>query len=143
MKQVSRKQWIKFGIVTLLYLLFLLWVRSWWGLVAVPLIYDIYITKKIPWNWWRKSENAAVRSVMSWVDAIVFALVAVYFVNIYLFQNYFIVIGEIAARGRLPVRKQGELRAACTQHAALHAPDPAYTARVQLQVVHRMAAMEI
>ena len=30
----------------------------------------------------------AVRSVMSWVDAIVFALVAVYFVNIYVFQNY-------------------------------------------------------
>ncbi len=25
---------------------------------------------------------------MSWVDAIVFALVAVYFVNIYIFQNY-------------------------------------------------------
>ena len=25
---------------------------------------------------------------MSWVDAIVFALVAVYFVNIYVFQNY-------------------------------------------------------
>lgn len=88
MKQVSRKQWIKFGIVTLLYLLFLLWVRSWWGLVVVPFIYDIYITKKIPWSWWRKSENAAVRGVMSWVDAIVFALVAVYFVNIYLFQNY-------------------------------------------------------
>jgi len=88
MKQVSRKQWIKFGIVTLLYLLFLLWVRSWWGLVVVPFIYDIYITKKIPWSWWRKSENATVRGVMSWVDAIVFALVAVYFVNIYLFQNY-------------------------------------------------------
>lgn len=88
MKQVSRKQWIKFGIVTLLYLLFLLWVRSWWGLVVVPFIFDIYITKKIPWSWWRKSENATVRGVMSWVDAIVFALVAVYFVNIYLFQNY-------------------------------------------------------
>ena len=37
---------------------------------------------------WKKSKNPAVRSVMSWVDAIVFALVAVYFVNIYIFQNY-------------------------------------------------------
>ena len=27
---------------------------------------------------------------MSWVDAIVFALVAVYFVNLYFFQNYVI-----------------------------------------------------
>lgn len=81
-------KWIKFGIVTLLYLLFLLWVKSWWGLLLIPFIYDIYITKKIPWTWWKKTKNEAVRTVMSWIDAIVFALVAVYFVNIYLFQNY-------------------------------------------------------
>ena len=88
MRQASRKQWIKFSIVTLLYLLFLLWVKSWWGLIVVPFIFDVYISKKIPWGWWKKSKNATVRGVMGWVDAIVFALVAVYFVNIYLFQNY-------------------------------------------------------
>lgn len=88
MIQATRKQWIKFAIVTAIYLAFLIWVRSWWGLVVVPFIFDIYITKKIPWSFWRKSKNAAVRTVMSWVDAIVFALVAVYFVNIYIFQNY-------------------------------------------------------
>ncbi len=83
-----KKQWIKFGIVTLLYLLFLIWIKSWWGLVVVPFIYDAYISKKIKWGWWRESKNKTVRSIMSWVDAIVFALVAVYFVNIYAFQNY-------------------------------------------------------
>lgn len=88
MKQILPKQWIKFGIVTLAYLVFLLWVKSWWGLIVVPFIFDAYITKKVPWSWWRKSKNPAVRSVMSWVDAIVFALVAVYFVNLYIFQNY-------------------------------------------------------
>lgn len=67
---------------------FLIWVKSWWGLIVVPFIFDIYITKKIPWSFWKKSKNPTVRSVMSWVDAIVFALVAVYFVNIYVFQNY-------------------------------------------------------
>lgn len=35
-------------------------------------------------------ENKTVLTVMSWVDAIVFALVAVYFVNLYFFQNYVI-----------------------------------------------------
>lgn len=81
-------QWVKFGIVTVLYLLFLIWIDSWWGLIVLPFIYDIYISKKIPWSFWKKSKNATVRSIMSWVDAIVVALVAVYFVNIYLFQNY-------------------------------------------------------
>ena len=88
MRQATRAQWIKCATAILLYLIFLIWVRSWWGLIVVPFIFDIYITKKIPWSFWKKSKNPAVRSVMSWVDAIVFALVAVYFVNIYIFQNY-------------------------------------------------------
>ena len=88
MRKATRAQWIKFGIITLLYLIFLVWVRSWLGLIVVPFIFDIYISKKIPWSFWKNSKNPAVRSIMSWVDAIVFALVAVYFVNIYIFQNY-------------------------------------------------------
>lgn len=88
MRKATRTQWIKFSIAIILYLAFLVWVKSWWGLILVPFIFDIYITKKVPWAFWKKSQNPAVRSVMSWVDAIVFALVAVYFVNIYVFQNY-------------------------------------------------------
>ena len=42
-------QWTKFAIVLVLYLAFLLWVQSWLGLVVVPFIYDVYITKKILW----------------------------------------------------------------------------------------------
>ncbi len=84
-----KKQWTKFIIVLVLYLLFLFWVKSWWGLLVVPFIFDIYITKKIKWQWWRESEGP-VRFVMSWVDALVFALVAVYFINLFFFQNYVI-----------------------------------------------------
>ena len=84
-----KKQWAKFIIVLVLYLLFLLWVKSWWGLLVVPFIFDVYITKKIKWQWW-KEEEGPVRWVMSWVDALVFALVAVYFINLFFFQNYVI-----------------------------------------------------
>ena len=84
-----KKQWAKFIIVTILYLAFLLWVESWWGLIVVPFIYDAYITKKIRWQWWKDAERP-VKAVMSWVDAIVFALIAVYFINLYFFQNYVI-----------------------------------------------------
>ena len=90
MIQASRRQWIKFDIVLLLYIVFLVWLRSWLGIVVIPFIFDAYITKKIPWTWWKKSKNKAVLTVMGWVDAIVFALVAVYFVNLYFFQNYVI-----------------------------------------------------
>ncbi len=82
-------QWAKFVIVLALYLVFLLWVESWLGLVVVPFIFDVYITKKIHWQWWKDSEGP-VRFIMSWVDAIVFALIAVYFINLFFFQNYVI-----------------------------------------------------
>ena len=88
--QATRKQWIKFIVVLVLYLIFLFWLKSWLGLVVIPFIFDVYITKKIPWTWWKKSKNKTVVSVMSWVDAIVFAGVAVYFVNLFFFQNYVI-----------------------------------------------------
>ena len=82
-------QWLKFAVVLILYLVFLCWVGSWWGLLVVPFIFDVYITKKIRWQWWRDAEGP-VRFLMSWVDAIVFALVAVYFINLFFFQNYVI-----------------------------------------------------
>lgn len=89
-RQLNMKvQWIKFAIVLLLYLIFLFWVKSWWGLIVVPFIYDAYITKRIRWQWWKDSERP-VRFLMSWVDALVFALVAVYFINQFFFQNYVI-----------------------------------------------------
>lgn len=44
--EASRKQWIKLSIVMVLYLLFLLWLKSWLGLIVVPFIFDAYITKK-------------------------------------------------------------------------------------------------
>lgn len=90
MIEASRKQWIRFGVALALYLLFIIWLRSWIGIVVIPFIFDAYITKKIPWTWWKKSKNKTVLTVMGWVDAIVFALVAVYFVNLYFFQNYVI-----------------------------------------------------
>ena len=84
-----KAQWTKFVVVLILYLLFLYWVESWWGLLVVPFIFDVYITKKIRWQWWKDAEPP-VRFVMSWVDALVFALVAVYFINLFVFQNYVI-----------------------------------------------------
>ena len=84
-----KKQWTKFVLVMVCYLLFLYWVKSWLGLLVVPFIYDAYISKKINWKWWQDLEGP-MRSVMSWVDAIVFALVAVYFINQFFFQNYVI-----------------------------------------------------
>ena len=84
-----RKQWLKFVVVLVPYLLFLFWLKSWLGLLVIPFIYDVYISRKIRWTWWKDAEGP-VRFIMSWVDALVFALVAAYFINLFFFQNYVI-----------------------------------------------------
>ena len=89
-KKLNMKvQWAKFVAVLALYIAFLVWVKSWLGIIVIPFIYDVYITKKIRWQWWKDAEKP-VKFVMSWVDALVFALVAVYFINLFFFQNYVI-----------------------------------------------------
>ena len=86
----KKNAYISFAIVTILYLLFLYWVESWWGLLVLPFIYDVYISQKINWGWWRNHKNSMVRVMMSWVDALVFAFIGIYFINQFFFQNFVI-----------------------------------------------------
>ena len=94
-KNVKKSGWIKAGIWCAIYIAFVVWVA--WGdwaslgwLVLLPLIADMFTTKYINYGWWKKYKdtNPTLYTVFSWIDAIVFALVAVYFINLYLFQNY-------------------------------------------------------
>ena len=108
-KDVTTKGWISCGVWCAIYIAFVVWVA--WGdwaslgwLVLLPIIADMFTTKYIPWNWWKKYKpltkeeeaagkknphaNSTLYTICSWVDAIVFALVAVYFINVYIFQNY-------------------------------------------------------
>lgn len=81
-------RWIRFGLVSLIYLAWVAWMGSWWLAVFELLLFDIYITGYIPFSWWKKSKSKSTRAVMSWVDAIVYALVLVYFVFAFVGQNY-------------------------------------------------------
>ncbi len=87
-KATKKTRWIRFGIVSLIFFLWVAWLGNWWVALAWFLLLDIYITGYIPLTWWKKSKNPAIRGIMSWVDAIVYALVLVYFVFTFIGQNY-------------------------------------------------------
>ena len=88
MKKISRRQWISFGIWATLYLLFCIWMENLALLLGLLVIVDIFLTKFIPWGAWKQSKNKRVREALEWVDDILFALIAVYFINLFVFQNY-------------------------------------------------------
>ena len=87
-KAVKRTRWIRFGIVLALFIAWVAWMQSWWLAIFALLLFDIYITGYIPFTWWKKSKSPTVRTVMSWLDAIMYALVLVYFIFPFVGQNY-------------------------------------------------------
>ncbi len=88
LSHVKRSSWITFSIVTIIFLAWVVWLGSWWVLIFELLIADMYLTQYIPWTWWKGAKNKYVRSVMAWVDAILYALVLAYLLFTYVGQNY-------------------------------------------------------
>ncbi|GAF05102.1 S26 family signal peptidase [Saccharicrinis fermentans] len=89
MPKKSVVTWIRFSIAALVYFLWVIWVGNYWLLLGLPIIFDIYISKKVPWSFWKRTKDGKKPSAfVEWADALIFALVAVYFINLFLFQNY-------------------------------------------------------
>ena len=87
MKKFPRRQWIKFGIAASLYTLWVIWLNNYWWLFGLPVIFDMYLTKKVNWSFWKK-RNRKNHTAIEWLDALIFALIAVTFINIFFFQNF-------------------------------------------------------
>ena len=86
--RVKKTRWMRFGAVALLYVLWTIWMGNPWLLLGLLLLGDIYLTQFLPWGAWKDLENKTLRTIMSWVDAIVYALVLVYFLFLFVGQNY-------------------------------------------------------
>lgn len=87
-KDTKTTRWIRFGIVSLVFFLWVAWMDRWWLAIFWLLLLDIYILGYIPFTWWKESKSKVTQTVMGWVDAIVYALVLVYFVFAFMGQNY-------------------------------------------------------
>jgi len=88
MKKIKTRQWVNFIIASVLWALFALWMQNAFLLLGWIVLVDIYLTKLIPWSAWKKSSNPKIQSALDWVDDILFALIAVYMINLFVFQNY-------------------------------------------------------
>ena len=81
------KKYLRFAIAAVIYLLIVIWIGNYWLLLGLGIIYDLYITEKVNWTFWKKrhGKNSAF---VEWMDALIFAVIAVTLINIFLFQNY-------------------------------------------------------
>ncbi len=82
----NTKRLIKFGIVIILWLLWMIWLKSLWMLIGFPIIFDIYISRKVKWNVFKQKEGEPKKKWKEWADALVFALVVSTIIKIFIIQ---------------------------------------------------------
>ena len=85
--KLLKHKYFKFAIAAVLYILFVIWLRNYWFFFGLPVIFDIYVSKKVNWSFW-KSRKKKNNVIIEWLDALIFAVVAVSLINIFIFQNY-------------------------------------------------------
>jgi signal peptidase I len=63
---------------------------SYLWLIGLAVIFDIYITEKVHWSFWKKKNppNGKQTKVVEWVDAIIFAVIAASFIRIFFIEAY-------------------------------------------------------
>ena len=89
-KEIIRNKWTKLGFWSLLYILWVIWLGNWWWILGLAIIFDLLITKKVKWLFWKKEykEGEKHNVWLDWLDAIIFAVIVVTFINIFFFQAF-------------------------------------------------------
>ena len=90
LKEIYHNKWVRFGFWAVLYVLWVVWLGNFWWLFGLVPIFDGHITKKVKWLFWKKEykEGEKRNVILDWVDAIIFAVVVVTFINTFFFQAF-------------------------------------------------------
>ncbi|MCD8207915.1 MAG: signal peptidase I [Bacteroidales bacterium] len=89
-KEFFRNKWVRFGFWAALYVLWVIWLGCYWWLFGLVVIFDGFITKKVKWLFWKpdRSKDKKPNVLLEWLDAIIFAVVVVTFINMFFFQAF-------------------------------------------------------
>jgi signal peptidase I len=90
--QKLNNKWFWFAIVSICYLLWVIWLGNYWWLIGELVIVDIYLTKYVRWAFWKpkkdKKYSKIARKTLEWVDALIFAVIAASFIRIFFFEAF-------------------------------------------------------
>lgn len=88
MKKIFSNKWVKFAMAATGYLLWVIWLDSYLWLIGLPVIYDMYISKKVNWTFWKKRGVKKQKKVVEWIDALIFAVIAASFIRIFFIEAF-------------------------------------------------------
>jgi signal peptidase I len=89
-KDIIQNRWVKLSFWALLYTAWVIWLGNYWWLLGLGVLFDFFITKKVKWLFWKKEYAPGEKHNvwLDWLDAIIFAVVVVTFINMFFFQAF-------------------------------------------------------
>ena len=89
-KDIIQNKWVRLGFWSVLYVAWVIWLGNYWWLLGLGIIFDLIVTKKVKWLFWKKEYAPGEKHNfwLDWLDAIIFAVVVVTFINIFFFQAF-------------------------------------------------------
>ena len=69
MMDFLNNKYVRFAIAAVLYLLWVIWVGSWWWLIGLIVVFDIYVTKRVNWSFWKRRDGNN-STLIEWLDGI-------------------------------------------------------------------------
>ena len=90
LKELYHNKWARLAFWSVLYILWVIWLGNYWWLFGLIPVFDHHITRKVKWLFWKKDykEGEKRNALLDWLDAIIFAVVVVTFINTFFFQAF-------------------------------------------------------
>ena len=90
MKKFFSNKWVMFSIVSLCYTLWVIWIAKFWLLIGLGVIFDLYITERVPWAFWKLLDKGKEKrsKLVEWVDALIFAVIAATFIRMFFIEAF-------------------------------------------------------
>ncbi len=86
--KILRHKYFRFAYISLIYILFVLWLECYWLLAGLPIIADIFLTGFINWEQLKISKRGKNHPGLEWLKAILFALITVLLIRGLLLEAY-------------------------------------------------------
>ena len=88
-RKILKSKYFQFFIVSLIYVLWVLWLDNIWFLFGLLIIIEVFFIKKVNWRFWHKKNNPQ-KLKEDIIDAAVLALFLAFFIRIFLVQVFVI-----------------------------------------------------
>lgn len=87
-KGYSDSKLITGALFVILYVSWVIWMENLWLLPGAVIIFDLFVTKKVKWLFWREKGIIKNKVAVEWIDAIVFGIFVATFIRLFFVEAY-------------------------------------------------------